>query len=118
MEWRLDGYTRGARVMSDRAARLPVNGAALRQVVVRIESEQTLTKIEGRSRKAQTEGAEVRRLEKKSKTREYIVIQRMVLDGKEREWKVWGTTEETGLDWVREEEAKAKGEPFEAKTEE
>jgi hypothetical protein len=48
--------------------------------------------------------------EKRERKREYVVIQRLVMDGKEREWKVWGTTDETGLEWVREEEMRAKGE--------
>lgn len=36
----------------------------------------------------------------KKKMVEYVVLQRMMLKGKEREWKIWGTVEESKVEDV------------------
>lgn len=100
---------RPAKVVSDRAARLRIPGAALRQAVVRIESEQSLTRYSTVAKPGEGKGQQ-RRKEKTTETREYLVIQRLTVKGKEGKWKVWGTTEETGVEWLEEEARREKAE--------
>jgi len=87
VKWELVRYRGGGKVMSNRAGRLPIEGAAVRQVVVRIRSVQTLTRWRG-GRQVEGTGAE-------REVTEYVVLQRRLINWKEEEWKVWGTTEET-----------------------
>lgn len=74
--------------MSNRAGRLPVEGAAVRQVVVRVRSVQKLTRWRGGK---QVEGSGGER-----ETEEFVVLQRRLLNWREGEWEVWGTTRQTG----------------------
>lgn len=81
------------RIVSRRMTKLPLEESALRQLVVKINSEQTLTRVSSDS------GGEpdmVRQLTGRPKQFvEYLVLQKRVLRGNEGPWKVWGTTSET-----------------------
>lgn len=82
--------------MSDRAARLPIEGAGLRQAVVRIRSRQSLTRFrEGRVLEGSGQERDVM---------EYVVIQKRMWKGREEGWLVWGTTEETTVEKLLAEE--------------
>lgn len=77
---------------------LQVKDSAVRQVVVRIQSTQSLTKtkkglhIGGQALAGATE--------KKRETDEYIVIQRIIWKGQEGGWRIWGTTQESSVNEV------------------
>jgi protein MBA1 len=89
VKWELVRYKGNGRLMSNRAGRLPIEGAAVRQVVVRVRSVQTLTRWRNGK---QVEGSGVEKV-----TTEYVVLQRRLVNWKEQEWQVWGTTQATGL---------------------
>jgi protein MBA1 len=93
--WELVKYNKRAKVVSNRAARLPMDGAGVRQAVVRICSTQRLTRYTGN-------GSMVKGTGKERDVVEYLVIQKKCWQWKEEDWQVWGTTEETTLDDVRE----------------
>ncbi|PGH34832.1 hypothetical protein GX50_02393 [[Emmonsia] crescens] len=84
----------GARVIADRAAQVG-HGIGIRQVVVRIQSRQSLVR----------EGAEA----KEQDSTEYIVLQKMLIGGKEGNWKVWGFANETKMEDMETNPAFAKG---------
>ncbi|KAI9860021.1 MAG: hypothetical protein M1813_006368 [Trichoglossum hirsutum] len=90
LAWSLRGYTARPRVVSNRAATLPRDGAAIRQAVVRIRSTQSLARYAPDGKLVPGTGNE-------REVMEYVVIQKMMWDGKEGPWLVWGTTEETTL---------------------
>jgi len=96
--WELVRYNKRAKVVSNRAANLPIEGAALRQAVVRICSTQRLTRYAPNGKLVKGTG-------KEKDVVEYVVIQRKYWQWKEGEWQIWGTTEETTLeeaeDWKR-----------------
>lgn len=98
--WELVGYDRRAKVVSNRAARLPMDGAAIRQAVVRICSTQKLTRYTAK-------GAVVQGTGKEKKVVEYVLIQKKIWGWEDGEWQVWGTIEETTLDDVLSWEKKA-----------
>lgn len=88
--------------MSDRAAGLPGAGAGfgIRQVVVRIRSQQSLTRPAKQTQEAVSkqkggEQAMVANEVKKQDCTEYVVIQRVMFNKEEGPWKVWGLAEET-----------------------
>jgi protein MBA1 len=98
--WELVKYNSSPRIASNRAARLPIEGAAIRQAVVRIASKQKLTrwvknKDTGKLEVAKGSG-------KEKDVVEYLVIQRQYEGWREGEWKVWGTTNESTLADVEE----------------
>jgi hypothetical protein len=69
------------RVMTDKIAPIPFGKSAwIRQCVVRIKSTQTLDRGLGL-------GPESKTIE------EYVVIQKLALDGEEQPWKMWGTVQ-------------------------
>lgn len=79
------------------------------QVVVKIKSTQSLQRIaKGNHEKVGTDGHGSQDAPKTLV--EYVVLQRMMLDGKESPWRIWGTTQETKVDDVLGEE-KAIGSP-------
>lgn len=90
VQWTLHNYARSPRIVSDRAARLPIEGAGLRQAVVRIRSRQSLTRFRGGQVVAGSGGGK--------DVKEYVVIQKRLWKGKEEGWMVWGTMEETPLE--------------------
>jgi mitochondrial protein MBA1 len=94
VSWELVKYERRAKLVSDRAGRFPIEGAAARQAVVRIQSEQKLTRWKG--------GERVEGSGKVKSVDEYVVIQKQFVGWKGREWMVWGTTHETWLEDVEE----------------
>ncbi|KZF20500.1 hypothetical protein L228DRAFT_250207 [Xylona heveae TC161] len=94
LRWELHKYLRGARVISHRAAKLPIDGAGLRQAVVRLKSRQSLARL--RPDNTAVPGTGIQR-----DVTEYVVIQRTMMNGKEGPWIVWGTTEETTVDKVK-----------------
>ncbi|MCJ1396272.1 hypothetical protein MMC18_009161 [Xylographa bjoerkii] len=89
LRWTLHQYTRRPRVVSHRAAVLPmVKGAALRQAVVRLQSRQSLAHLKaGREKEPDTGEAK--------EVKEYVVIQRRMWKEQEESWMVWGTIEES-----------------------
>ena len=72
---------------------LPVKGVAMRQVVVRLRSVQSLTRTVP-ARKGQPDTRLPERGEEKALT-EYLVMQKRIVQGKEEPWIVWGTTRES-----------------------
>jgi len=95
VRWELVKYSKRPRVMSNRAASLMIDGAGLRQAVVRICSTQRLTRY-------RPDGTVVPGSGKEKDVQEYIVIQKKLFQGKEEDWIVWGTTEETTLEKLEE----------------
>ena len=67
-----------------------VKGAALRQAVVRLQSRQSLVKLDSNGEVVNGAG-EVKQV------KEYVVIQRRMWKEKEEPFMVWGTVEES--DW-------------------
>lgn len=95
MHWTLHKFTRGPKFVSHRIAVLPYKGAALRQVVVRLRSRQSLTRTvsNGLGRKEKP----IREEEQEKDVSEYLVLQRRIMKDREEPWMVWGTTEESDL---------------------
>jgi protein MBA1 len=94
-EWELVKYNGRPKVVSDRAASLGIEGCGIRQVVVRIPSRQRLTRYNRRGEVVEGTG-------KEKDTVEFVVIQKKLWHGKEEDWRVWGTTEETTYERVLE----------------
>lgn len=92
--WELVKYVGRVKLISNRAARLPVEGMAIRQAVVRIRSRQKLTRM--------VKGEVVQGSGKEKDVVEYFVVQKIIRDWRDEPWMVWGTTTETGLDVVEE----------------
>jgi protein MBA1 len=98
--WTLHRYIGTPRVVSQRAAILPIddgtgNKTAVRQCVVRIKSVQSLRRTDARATPEESAG-------KEQEVLEYVVVQRRVWKGIEERWKLWGTTMETRLeDWEK-----------------
>ncbi|KAI9848529.1 MAG: hypothetical protein M1837_007198 [Sclerophora amabilis] len=81
--WTLHNYTRRVKCVSDRAARLPVQGAAIRQAVVRIWAKQSLERWDEK-------GKLVPGSDQVKEIKEWVVLQRRVVGGKESPWVIWG----------------------------
>ncbi|OAX82246.1 hypothetical protein ACJ72_03409 [Emergomyces africanus] len=101
----------GARVIADRAAQVG-HGIGIRQVVVRIQSRQSLVRPSPPPESApnnnkQSEASPVEAKEQDST--EYIVLQKMLVGGKEGDWKVWGFANETKMEDMETNPAFAKG---------
>ena len=96
--WELVKMTKSPKVMSNRAASLGIDRAGIRQAVVRICSQQRLTRYK-------LDGSVVPGTGEVKEVKEYIVIQKTLWQGVESEWMVWGTTEETTIEKVREAQA-------------
>jgi len=97
-------YNKRSNLISNRAARLPIEGAAVMQAVVRIASRQKLT----RWTKGKNGGMDVVPGSGKEKdVVEYVVLQRRIEGWRQGEWQVWGTTQETTLEDVEEWERRA-----------
>ncbi|KAF3894340.1 Mitochondrial inner membrane protein Mba1 [Trichophyton interdigitale] len=111
--WKLHKYLKfphsmtitGARVVSDRAAALPnATGMGIRQVIVRIQSRQSLITPPApiaRLSEKQIQDIEKQQKEKQKDCTEYIVLQRFMWGGKDGEWKVWGLADETTTEDLR-----------------
>jgi len=97
-------YNKRSKLISNRAGRLPIEGAAIMQAVVRIASRQKLTRLT----KGKNGGMEIVPGSGKEKdVVEYVVLQRQYEGWREGEWQVWGTTKETTLEDVEEWERRA-----------
>ncbi len=97
--WELVKYNRGSKLVSHRGGKLPIEGAAIRQAVVKISSRQRLTRfIKGKDGEMQV----VPGSGKEKDVVEYLVVQTMAKDWREGAWIVWGTTTETTLDDIKE----------------
>lgn len=83
---------------------LPTAKSAIYQVVVKMKSVQSLErKIKGTGGR---EEAVVKGPGDGQKSMvEYLVLQRMILEGKEQPWMVWGTTQESKVEDVLREES-------------
>lgn len=94
VQWELVRYKRRPRVVSHRGVRLPIDGLALRQAVVRVVSTQKLTRwVKERGEEKMVEGSGRER-----DVVEYVVLQRRTVGDVEEGWMVWGTTAETALE--------------------
>ena len=94
-----------------------IEETALYQVVVRLKSVQSLKKVlKGRNGEQDTVVEEPRGQQEKTML-EYLVLQKMMVRGKEGPWKAWGTTEESDAkDVLKEQSEKPKlGSPALAK---
>lgn len=92
-------WFKAIQVLSDREVQMPVGpGITLRQVVVRVDSEQTRDKKDGSE-------PMIRKL------REYLVMQQITSEGKADDWRVWGTITPTDVPSALEimQESKAQG---------
>lgn len=89
MHWRINGSPK-ARIVSNNALPLGLDHieASLQQAIVRIKSEQVLD-VQGVGK----EFREVQSKPKQSHMVEYMVLQRLIVEGRPRSWKVWGFTE-------------------------
>jgi protein MBA1 len=94
MEWEMLGYNTRSGLVSHRAARLQVEGAAIRQAVVRITSKQKLTRWVRNEKELRL----VNGTGREKVVVEYVVLQKRMDGWKEGDWMVWGTTEETELE--------------------
>ncbi|KAL8810598.1 MAG: hypothetical protein Q9200_002444 [Gallowayella weberi] len=81
-----------------RVAVLPYKGSALRQVVIRMRSRQSLARLVSRG-PGRLE-ALVQGTGEEKPVSEYLVLQRRMWKEVEEPWMVWGTTEETEPDTV------------------
>jgi hypothetical protein len=91
LRWTLHKYTKRPRVVCHTAMILPfVGGTAIRQVVVRLQSIQSLTETDKNGKVIPGTGVE-------KEVREYFVLQKMIWKQREERWRVWGTIEEN--DW-------------------
>ncbi|KAL2353825.1 hypothetical protein BJ546DRAFT_113837 [Cryomyces antarcticus] len=97
--WTFHNHTSRPRVISHKAVILPASlgggKAAVRQVVVRIKSRQSLVRIQ---KVRQKDGSMVEKLagpEEPKEVTENVLIQKQLWNGKEGPWIVWGTVEET-----------------------
>ena len=90
LQWTLLKYIGFPRIVSTNIRPLEIENSALYQVVVKIKSLQSLvrTPADGLARDVK-EG---------EKMVEYVVLQRMMLRGKEGVWKIWGTIEESRVE--------------------
>ena len=101
--WQLVDYNQRSKLISNRAARLPIDGAAVMQAVVKIASRQKLTRsVKGKSGMEVVPGSG-----KEKDVVEYVVLQKQYDNWREGEWQVWGTTQETTLEDIEEWERRA-----------
>ena len=92
LQWTLHRYIGFPRIVSTNIVPLEIDKSALYQVVVKIRSLQSLVRLP-----VNGSASDVR---EKIKMREYVVLQRVMLAGKEESWKVWGTIEESKVEDV------------------
>ncbi|WPH00862.1 Hypothetical protein R9X50_00369300 [Acrodontium crateriforme] len=118
LKWKVDRYLETPKLVSYKAIRMPKAkgmpdgpGSGLVQAVVRIRSMQSLQHWKRESVKSRGAGASIREVRVDIRGRElsentesedtakeaveYVVIQKMMRNGVESDWMVWGMTEET-----------------------
>ena len=97
VRWTLHKYIGRPRIVSTKIAALPdMDTSALYQVVVQIKSVQSLKGI-SKGRNAEKDTVVEDSKGKQNGVVEYLVMQKMMLRGREGSWKIWGTTEETDV---------------------
>ena len=84
-------------------AMLPQEKSAVLQMVIKLKSTQSLEKG-AKGVPFQTTADEERTGTGSKQFLEYIVLQRMILEGNEKPWMIWGTTQETKAEDIFEEE--------------
>lgn len=105
MFWALKKYIRGpstlftgVHVLSDRASQLPnPPNSGIRQVVVRITSQQSMKTVNATSKNNPQSQPEA----KEQNCTEYIVMQKLMLFGEEDGWRIWGHTRPTSPEELR-----------------
>lgn len=90
LQWTLHKYIGFPRIVSTNIYPLEIESSALYQVVVKIRSLQTLERMPAKDLAGNARETK--------KMIEYLVLQRTMLKGKEGEWKIWGTAEESKVD--------------------
>ena len=108
VNWRLEKYNRdpstffmGARVLSDRATTIPdLPDSYIRQIVLRIKSQQSTFKMskdetEELSKKGVVEIPLSVTSPKIQDCTEYLVIQKVRIGGRDRDWEIWGFVKPT-----------------------
>jgi len=92
-------YSLTPRIVSTRMGRLPSDESVMMQVVVKVKSTQSLQKF------TQSVGGKEDTVipgpEEGPKTLvEYVVLQRMMIEGEEKKWMIWGTMQESKVEDV------------------
>jgi protein MBA1 len=104
ISWTLEKYIRdpstfftGVRVLSDRATLIPeLPDSAIRQIVLRIKSQQSSFKLlKDETDPLNTGGWS---LPKVQTCTEYVVIQKVRIAGRDKDWEIWGFTKPTTLE--------------------
>ena len=85
-------YKSRPRIVSHRASALAREESGLQQAVVKIQSLQSFARFQ---RKPKGELELLEGTDEVKERLEYLVIQKMMFDGVEEPWKLWGTVEET-----------------------
>ncbi|KAL8659691.1 MAG: hypothetical protein Q9226_000316 [Calogaya cf. arnoldii] len=96
--WNLHKFIRAPKFVSQRVGVLPYKGSAIRQVVVRMRSRQSLARMV--SRGPGRPDAQIQGTGEEKDVTEYLVLQRRIWKEIEEPWMVWGTTDETDPDTV------------------
>ncbi|EED13928.1 conserved hypothetical protein [Talaromyces stipitatus ATCC 10500] len=102
LSWNIEKYNRtpstfftGVRVLSDRATAIPeLADSGIRQIILRITSQQRSQKLTV----IEENGQAIDALPKIQDCTEYVVIQKVRIMGKEKEWEIWGFTKPTTLE--------------------
>lgn len=92
LQWTLHKYVSSPRIVSTNVVKLEIEKSALCQVVVKIKSVQSLERTPADGLASD--------MTQEKKMVEYVVLQRMMLKGKEGDWKIWGTIEESKVEDV------------------
>lgn len=96
-------YSLTPRIVSTRMSKLPTDESMIMQVVVKVKSTQSLQKF--RRGVGQREESIIQGPGDQPKTMvEYVVLQRMMIEGKLNDWMIWGTTQESKVEDVLGEE--------------
>ncbi|CAD6592719.1 MAG: hypothetical protein ASARMPREDX12_006413 [Alectoria sarmentosa] len=92
LQWTLHKYIGSPRIVSTNIVSLEIEKSALYQVIVKMQSVQSLERTTANGLPSDTT--------KEKKMVEYVVLQRMMLKAKEEKWKIWGTVEESKVEDV------------------
>ncbi|KAI4259500.1 MAG: hypothetical protein LQ352_000687 [Teloschistes flavicans] len=98
MRWTLHRFTRGPKFVSQRIAILPLRGSAVRQVIVRLRSRQTLARVASNGPGPMEDAT--KQSEDEKAVSEYLVLQQRMWKGEEEPWMIWGITEESDIDTI------------------
>ena len=93
--WELVKYNRSARLISNRAAKTPIDGMLIHQSVVKISSTQKLTRY---TRAKNGELQQIPGSGREKDVVENLVLQRTTTQWKPGSWMIWGTAKETTIE--------------------